>query len=383
MNSIRAAWLRIHSGLFPFLEEHLRGELTPKLRQVVCVLEVLHIEDFTVPAWHQWMGRRRADRDAIARTFVAKAVLDLPTTEALVDLLQRDCVLRDICGWEYAGKVPSSSTFSRAFAEFTQQGLGNAVLEAMVREHVGEAVVHHVSRDSMAINVRERVAKKSKSTGQDEALENPQALEKPKEKPKENTKKKRGRPKKGEVRKAPDLTRLQKQVGQTAEEALAELPTAIDFGCKTDANGKTSFWKGVKVHVDWADGSIPLNAVTTSASMHDSQAAIPMMKQTSQRAISLYDEMDSAYDANLIHQVSRGLGHVPIIDIHPRRTTAAPFDPPTVERYKNRTAAERGNARLKDEFGGRHVRVRGPKVHTHLMFGLLALFADQMLKLFT
>jgi hypothetical protein len=43
---------------------------------------------------------------------------------------------------------------------------------------------------------------------------------------------------------------------------------------------------------------------------------------------------------------------------------------------------ERVNARLKDEFGGRQIRVRGAsKIMAHLMFGVLALTADQILKL--
>ena len=54
------------------------------------------------------------------------------------------------------------------------------------------------------------------------------------------------------------------------------------------------------------------------------------------------------------------------------------------QRYKERTAVERAYSRLKDDFGGRHVRVRGHcKVHAHIMFGVLALFADQALKLVT
>jgi transposase len=52
------------------------------------------------------------------------------------------------------------------------------------------------------------------------------------------------------------------------------------------------------------------------------------------------------------------------------------------ERYKERTMVERANARLKDEFGGREIRVRGAaKVMAHLMFGVLALTVDQILKL--
>jgi hypothetical protein len=45
---------------------------------------------------------------------------------------------------------------------------------------------------------------------------------------------------------------------------------------------------------------------------------------------------------------------------------------------------ERVNARLKDEFGGRTLRVRGPaKAMAHLMFGVIALTVDQLLKLIT
>ena len=36
----------------------------------------------------------------------------------------------------------------------------------------------------------------------------------------------------------------------------------------------------------------------------------------------------------------------------------------------------------KDEFGGRYVRVRGhSKVYCHLMFGILALTVDQLMRL--
>ena len=47
--------------------------------------------------------------------------------------------------------------------------------------------------------------------------------------------------------------------------------------------------------------------------------------------------------------------------------------------YKFRTLVERINVRLKDEFGGRYVRVRGAiKVKCQLMFGMLALTVDQI-----
>ncbi len=53
-------------------------------------------------------------------------------------------------------------------------------------------------------------------------------------------------------------------------------------------------------------------------------------------------------------------------------------------RYNERSTVERANARLKDEFGGRFVRVRGnAKVMCHLMFGVLALTAAQLLRFVT
>ncbi|HKM69002.1 MAG TPA: transposase, partial [Stellaceae bacterium] len=53
------------------------------------------------------------------------------------------------------------------------------------------------------------------------------------------------------------------------------------------------------------------------------------------------------------------------------------------ELYKIRTVAERANARLKDEFGARNLRVRGhAKALCHLMFGVAALAADALVRLF-
>jgi len=58
------------------------------------------------------------------------------------------------------------------------------------------------------------------------------------------------------------------------------------------------------------------------------------------------------------------------------------FKFPEKTRYNQRSSSERVNGRLKDEFGGRMVRVKGPiKVACHLMFGILALTADAILNL--
>ncbi len=234
---------------------------------------------------------------------------------------------------------------------------------ALVDKHVGPHVVMHVSRDATEIAARQ---KSQKST--------------PKPKAPPASPKKRGRPKKGEVR-AQAPTRLQKQLSQTVEQALSELPRLCEKGTKTDSKGHWHFWVGWKAHIDWADGGLPLSVVTTSASLHDSQVAIPLTRRTAERVTSLYDLMNSAYDAKEIKQVSRELGHVPIIDPNRRPANSVPLEPASLRRYRERSVAERGNSRLKDEFGCRFLRVRGhAKAHLHVMFGILALFADQLLK---
>ncbi|MBF0527616.1 MAG: transposase [Deltaproteobacteria bacterium] len=62
------------------------------------------------------------------RSFVAKAVNGMPTTRALIGRLITDNQMRIICGWISKGRVPSESTFSRAFSEFSEAQL---VVEAI------------------------------------------------------------------------------------------------------------------------------------------------------------------------------------------------------------------------------------------------------------
>ena len=116
--------------------------------------------------------------------------------------------------------------------------------------------------------------------------------------------------------------------------------------------------------------------------MHDSQVSIPLMKLTSKKVNYFYDLMDSAYDAHLIKEMSKQSGHVPIIDRNSRGQDFVPMAPHEAARYKERSVAERANARLKDDFGAKNIRVRGhAKVSLHLMLGVVTLFADQLIKI--
>ena len=377
----------LQTGLFPALNEEL-GELTEPAKRLVAALEMIPLARF-VPCSRGWIGRPSKDRLAIASAFVAKAVYGFSLTRQLLEALANDAQLRRICGWREAWQVPHEATFSRAFEEFARMELPQFVHEALIRETQNQRLIGHIARDSTAIEARERypetpaqaaarkaARKTSKRTGRPRGKKGP-----------------RGPHKRWKGGKPPYLpktdTRLQRQRTMKLPEMLADLPQQCDLGGKRNSQGNDVYWRGYKLHLDVADGQIPISAVLTSASVHDSQAAIPLATMSTQRVTYCYELMDSAYDAHHITEHSRDLGHVPIVD-PPQRgrrqesflaTPSRELSWAQQERYKERTMIERVNARIKDEFGGRHIRVRGPaKVMAHLMFGILALTADQLLR---
>jgi hypothetical protein len=364
-NILAQYWNEFQVPLFSYLSQVIEEPITPKIAQLVSVWDVVAVEQFVLNPFGPWsVGRPVHDRRCLARAFVAKAVYDLTTTEALIELLKTNKAVRRLCGFESVRGIPSSATFSRVFAEFTKACLGDKVHAALVEKYVGEQTVMHESVDSTEVPARERAAAKKEKVAKE--------------------KRKRGRPKKGEPVLPKETKRLDIQLKQTVDEALGGLSKVCDWGTKKDTGGHKHTWKGYKAHIAWADDNIPLGMVTTSASVHDSQVAIPLIRLVANRVASCYVLGDSAYDAPQIRKAIEALGQKAIIDPNPRGTGVPEeklFDPATRSRYNERTTAERGNSRLKDSFGFRHVRVRGnPKVHLHLMFGLVALFADQLLK---
>ena len=377
--TLTAYWLHIQEELLPWLDDTTCGPLSGHHRQLVSVLGMIRIEAF-LAGWHGLPGRPPCERAVLARAFIAKAVFNIPTTSLLIEMLSADKTLRRLCGWQRAGEVPSESTFSRAFAEFAASALPSRLHEALIQDTHSDRLVGHISRDSTAIEAREKPAKSDK----------PAPAPKPKLK--------RGRPRKGELRPPPPPSRIERQRGMTLAAMLADLPRACDVGAKRNAKGFSETWIGYKLHIDTADGEIPISCVLTAASVHDSQVAIPLATITAGRVTNLYDLMDSAYDVAAIKQHSRGLNHVPIIDINPRATPGLKQELAEEAkrlrrvghrmaeqvRYGERSAAERVNGGLKDNHGGRTVRVRGPdKVMCHLMFGVLSFTVLQLVRLVT
>jgi hypothetical protein len=386
--------------------EHDYGGLTPKLEQLIRAFEFTQIERMVHQArgyaQARGVGQPEMDRCALACAFLAKAVLDLKTTRALMDRLQADRQLRRLCGFDLRYPLPSESTFSRAFDELAKSEQLQQVHAAMIADVLGETLIGHISRDSTAIEVRETIAKKAmaltaaptaaraaepglvpaaaQGTTPNQAQAAFQA--KPKQKPKPKQSAKRGRPAKGEVRPAPEPGPLERQRSQTLTQMLAELDTDCATGVKTHAQGYKITWKGYKLHLDTACCGVPISAVLTGANVHDSRVALPLTQLSAQRVDACYELMDAAYCSTVIREEIIAAGRVPLIDHNPRKGEKRQFAPHEAQRYKTRSSAERCNARLKDEFGARHVQVRGhAKVMCHLMFGVVVLCADQFTRL--
>lgn len=369
----------LQTVLFDRLEPEL-GPLSEKARLLVAVRSMLPLSRYVATA-RGWVGRPSKDRQALATAFLAKAVYGLETTRQMLQRLQTDRQLRCLCGWSTVRQIPHEATFSRAFAEFAQSELPQHLHQALIEATQKDRLIGHIARDSTAIEAREKFPESKSGKRQ----------------------RKRG-PKRAKA--SERGTRLERQRKQTLGQQLAALPQECGIGVKKSTKGYLSYWRGYKLHLDVADGQIPISALLTGASVHDSQAAIPLMTMSSQRVTYLYELMDSAYDANAIREHSLMLGHRPITD-HPRRVRktgerkvplrknsrswkrvietevrAEQMTWAEQDRFTERTMVERVFSRLKDEFGARVIRVRGAaKIMAHLMFGVLALTIDQLLKL--
>src|ERR1700693_3865810 len=209
LTCLSRTWAHIQGNLFPWLTEEL-GPLTDMHKQVVTTLELAGVEAF-VRVWPGLPGRPPCDRAALARAFIAKAVLGLPMTAMLIERLTVDKQLRRLCGWEHPGELPSEATFSRAFAEFARSALPCRLHEALIKRSYEDRLVGHLSRDSTAIEAREKPVKSAAPAP---------------------SKRKRGRPKKGEVVEKKEPRRIERQAAMSLAEMLADLPTHCAVGTK-------------------------------------------------------------------------------------------------------------------------------------------------------
>ena len=147
---------------------------------------------------------------------MAKAVLGIPTTSALIERLGVDRSLRRILGWERRSQVPSQATFSRAFAELARTELPDKIHAALIERALGGRIVGAIARDATEIEAREKPVQNKAIDGKDD----PPA---PENSP---PPRKRGPPRKGEERPKPEPTRIERQVTRSCPNRWCSLEGA-------------------------------------------------------------------------------------------------------------------------------------------------------------
>ncbi len=381
-SNLSKMWIKIkniENSLFPDLKEQL-GVLSSKEEKLIKILDFAQIENnITVLK----VTNPPKDREEMARAFIAKSVYNMQTTRDLIDRLKIDRTLRVLCGWRYANAIPSESKFSRVFDELSELKIAKKTHEQFIKAYLSDTVFIYNASDATAIPMRQKPVKKEKIE--------PKAKRKP------------GRPRKDEKVEPPKpkILTLQKEMS-TTEEMCSLLSVQCSVGVKRNAKGYKETWRGGKLHISAVDGDIPVTAIFTGASVHDSSVALPLIKETSGKLSYLYDLLDAGYDADIIRGYSKSLGHKPLIDTNPKNSKTLkarialakeekkkfewlqmPLSSDT-HHYNQRSMVERVNAYLKDDFGCNRIYYQGAtKVASVLQFGILSICIHQSLKLVT
>ena len=227
---------------------------------------------------------------------MAKAVLNLPTTRMLIKHVEANTTLRRLCGWSRLSEVPSEATFSRAFAEFADRALPSRLRgRTLIRKTHGDRLVGHITRDSTAI----------------EGHEKPQRAEKPEPSALKQKPRKRGRPRKGE------RPRPSRPAGWNAPQPIC--PSTVTSASNATPRDIRRHGSAISCISTPRTATFPSVAFSPRLPSTTVRSGIPLATMTTCGVVNLYDLMDSAYDAAEIQAHRRALGHVPIIDVNPRR----------------------------------------------------------------
>ena len=356
--NIARYWSDFQAGLFPECLKPLEVK-TEQHRKAILILDIIRVDDFFNDEPQQSRGRPKKERYKFARAFIIQKILSIPTVVMLLERLMVDIFLRRLCGWE-RNRIPCAATFSNVFKEFAESGLAEKVNDKMMLEHIGDSLIMHVSRDSTDVVVHESCKKEESA-------------------PKKETEKtrKRGRPKKGDE-KPKAIKTVEKQCTQTLDEIVKELPQKCNYG-KKKKHGTSYTWKGYKLHSDVSDEGFILSAILTSASVHDSQVAIPLEKMTFSKVNHCYSLMDKGYDCVTIRGFISSLGQAPY---KTRRNGIKPeLEPIHEERLKNRSVVERSYSLLKDKYHLDKIKYKGiSKVSSYAFFSILVCNAEHILR---
>lgn len=343
-NIVTANRVIYQAEIFPDLKNNF-GYLTNKHEQLIQMLDLLDLNEiYPRTIWDSCFGRPIKHRHAFVIAFIARTIFNIAKTKDLIDYLNVDRALRVICGFDgrSTSAVPSEASFSREFAQLCKLGIPDKIHQSLISTHCGTELYEHLSFDASSIEVAEKAHASDK---------------------KERT--------------------VKMQQTQTTAKILSDLPMKCNFGIKKNSNGKIYQWKGYKLHAVVNEYNVPITAVVTAASVHDSLCAIPLVRMTEGLVNGLYYLADKGYDAAAIRNEIRLFEKVPLIDFKRDRSgkTSGEFIGNQINRYKKRTYVESHFSQLKMNYLPRYILYRGiEKVRGFLNIALAVIAAAQIIK---
>ena len=138
------------------------GPLSGHHRQLVSVLGMVRIEAF-LAGWHGLPGRPPCERAVLARAFIAKAVFNIPTTSLLIEMLSGRQDFAPLMWLAARGRGAERVDVFAGFRGVRRERFAIAVARGADPRHpLGSFGRTYLSRDSTAIEAREKPAKSDK-----------------------------------------------------------------------------------------------------------------------------------------------------------------------------------------------------------------------------
>jgi transposase len=150
--------LNISYNLQDVFEEYLTDEYKTFLHMV----RVLEGAQNPLIRNYAGTGRIPYPYQPFVRSVLAKCFFKIDTTTQFIKRLKTDSTLRLLCGFD---QVPGKSTFSRNFIELSGTNIMSETLDTLVKEAREGKVVYQVSRDSTAVEAREKPRKRRRRSG--------------------------------------------------------------------------------------------------------------------------------------------------------------------------------------------------------------------------
>lgn len=241
---------------------------------------------------------------AIIYSLIARIVERIPTIKDLLKRLREDILFRLDCGFSLAESLPSAATYSRLIQKLSQSDALEQVSQNVVQLALKEGFISDdtIAIDATHIEARDRAPKKQK-------IEHAPTLPK-----------KRGRKSKAErevwllqkqqeeAQKSIYEKKIEDQLHVSYEILREQMPITPTWGVKCNSEGKNLNWYGYKGHLAVTPSQYIVGALLSSGSLHDSKAAIPLLKGLEAQFPTYrfrYATMDAGYDYEPIYEEVR------------------------------------------------------------------------------